>query len=100
MLAERLLQRAAGADKSGFDPRADVGFVFAADLGEELIQVMDDADLLCSCRYLRCATFAELSEIEFSRKGAKAQTDGQVRHSKLKTLKRFLLEFVLVFVSK
>ena len=37
VLAQRLLQRAAGADKTGFDLRADFGFVFAADLGEELI---------------------------------------------------------------
>ena len=44
VLAQRLLQRAAGADKSVFDLRADVGFVFAADLGKELIQVMDDAN--------------------------------------------------------
>ena len=37
VFAERLLQRAAGADRTGFDLRPDVRFVFAADLGEELI---------------------------------------------------------------
>ena len=45
-VAERLLQRATGADRAVFDLRTDVGFVFAADLGEELIQIMDDTDLL------------------------------------------------------
>src|SRR6185295_18470045 len=44
VLAESLLQRAARADQARFDLRPDVRFIFAADLGEELIQVMYDAD--------------------------------------------------------
>ena len=48
VVAERLLQRAARTDGSVFDAGADIAFFFAADLGEELIQIVDDADLLCS----------------------------------------------------
>jgi hypothetical protein len=46
VFAERLLERAAGADHTGFDGWADIAFVLAADLGEELIQVVNDADFL------------------------------------------------------
>ena len=46
VFAERLLERAAGADHAGFDGGADIAFVLAAHLGEELIQIMNDADLL------------------------------------------------------
>ena len=46
VFAERLLQRAAGADHAGFDGWADIAFVLAAYLGKELIQVVNDADLL------------------------------------------------------
>ena len=74
VLAQRLLQRAARADKTVFDLRADVGFVFCADLGEELIQVMDDANF---------AVHAVISNAQRSlncRKGvfpAKALSDGR-----------------------
>jgi hypothetical protein len=39
-----LLQRAARADRTHFYAWSGIGFVFAADLGEELIQIMDDAN--------------------------------------------------------
>ena len=45
VFAERLLERASGADHAGFDGGADIAFVLAADLGEELIQIVNDADL-------------------------------------------------------
>src|SRR6187402_1872590 len=46
VVPKRLLQRAAGTDRSVFECEADVGLVLTADLGEELIQVVDDANLL------------------------------------------------------
>jgi hypothetical protein len=45
VFAERLLERAAGADHASFDGWADIAFVLAAYLGKELIQVVNDADL-------------------------------------------------------
>src|SRR5688500_2256796 len=46
VVSERLLERAAGTDGSVFESRAGVSLVLATDLGEELIQVMDDANCL------------------------------------------------------
>jgi len=39
------IRSAAGTERSLFDAGTDIAFVFTADLGEELIQVMDDANL-------------------------------------------------------
>ncbi len=44
VLAKSLLQSAAGTERSLFDAGTDIAFVFTADLGEELIQVVDDTD--------------------------------------------------------
>jgi hypothetical protein len=44
VVPQRLLQGAARADGTVFERRSYVGFFLAADLGEELIQIMDDAE--------------------------------------------------------
>jgi hypothetical protein len=46
------LQRAPWPDGPIFESRAGVGFFFSADLREELIQVMYDADLLVHKKFL------------------------------------------------
>jgi len=45
-ITEGLLERAAGTDRTFFDARTDIAFFLAADLGEELIQVMHYAQFV------------------------------------------------------
>jgi hypothetical protein len=45
VLAEGLLKRSPGTDDSVSDLRTNIRFIFAADLGEKLIQVVNDANL-------------------------------------------------------
>ena len=81
VVTERLLQRAPRTDGSVFDARTDIAFFFATDLGEELIQIVDDADL-CAHGDNSENLLTEKSEIRMS----KSETNkAEIQSSKSET---------------
>jgi hypothetical protein len=60
-MSKHLLERPSRTDRPRFDTGTDIALFFAADLGEKLIEIVDDADLLIHVHDSRALDIGELT---------------------------------------